>query len=74
MKTVDLKSFIIIMLAILIIIPFIYLVFIRPNIYACPTNSSLCALAYDCVCEDHICECKYQDENGIERNITCNKN
>ena len=74
MKTVDLKSFLVILLTILIVIPIIYLVFIRPNIYACPTNSSLCALAYDCVCEDNICECKYQDENGEERNITCNKN
>lgn len=74
MKTVDLKNFIVIMVAILIIIPVIYLAFIRPNIYACPAKSSLCASAYDCVCEDNVCECQYQDENGQVQNITCNQN
>lgn len=74
MKSVDLKSFIVVLIAVLTIIPIIYLVFIRPNIYACSINSSLCALAYDCVCEIDICECKYQNESGEVLNITCNKN
>lgn len=74
MKTVDLKSFIVVLLAILIVVPIIYLAFIRPNIYACPNASSLCASSYDCVCESNICKCRYQDEGGEVKNITCNRN
>ena len=58
---------------ILIIIPIVYLVFIRPQINTCSIPVNPCALSYDCVCNESVCTCKYQDEKGEVKNIVCDK-
>ncbi len=73
MKKISLKSFLVILIVILIIIPIVYLVFIRPQINTCSIPVNPCALSYDCVCNESVCTCKYQDEKGEVKNIVCDK-
>ena len=73
MKKISLKSFLVILIVILIIIPIVYLVFIRSQINTCSIPVNPCALSYDCVCNESVCTCKYQDEKGEVKNIVCDK-
>lgn len=73
MKKISLKSFLVILIVILIIIPIVYLVFIRPQINTCSIPVNPCALSYDCVCNESVCTCKYQDEKGEVKDIVCDK-
>ena len=72
MKKVSLKSFLPILIMILIIIPVVYFVFIRPQIDSCSIPVNPCSISYDCVCES-VCTCKYQDEKGEVNDIVCDK-
>lgn len=71
--TGELNMTVVTVVAIAAVAAFFY-AFIWPSIKVNIINSTKCANAFNCTCNNKTCECDYTDENGDVDSVTCPNN